>query len=313
MRETVFMFSGQGSQYFQMAAELLANNASFRECMLRLDALARKMSGASVLEAIYSKTKTDVFDRTLLTHPAIFMVEYALARCLMQQGVLPTMTLGASLGSFAAAAIAGFVEEEAALHAVIKQAIAFESCCEPGGMIAVLAQPGLFADSALGEHSELASVNFHSHFTISARQPHIRELESGLRLRAVTSQRLPVSFAFHSRWIEEAQAPFEAFVNAWGNLHGHLPLICCGHAAILTELTGNFFWNVVRQPICFQESIAALERRGSFRYIDVGPSGTLAAFLKYCLAETSHSTVHAILTPYGRDVRNLEALLKDGA
>lgn len=311
MRKTVFMFSGQGSQYFQMGAELFETNDSFRQCMLRLDGLARKMSGQSVIEAIYSKNKAEIFDRTLLTHPAIFMVEYSLAQCLMHRGVMPSVTLGASLGSFAAAAVAGFVEVEAALYAVIKQAIAFESCCEPGGMIAVLANPALSTESFLSEHSELAGVNFASHFAVAARQSSFGKIESELRLRDIAFQRLPVSFAFHSRWIDEAQAPFEAFLKSLGNLRGRLPLVCCERAGVLVELTDGYFWQVVRQPIRFREAIAHLERSGAHRYIDVGPAGTLATFLKYELAETSGSTVHAILTPYGRDGKNLADLLKD--
>jgi bacillaene synthase trans-acting acyltransferase len=311
MLKTVFMFSGQGSQYIHMGAELFATNDAFRQSMTRLDELARKMAGQSVLEAIYSKDKSKVFDRTLLTHPAIFMVEYSLAHCLMQSGVMPSMTLGASLGSFAAAAVAGFVQAEDVLHLVIKQAMALESCCEPGGMLAVLANPEIFAESFLSEHSELAGVNFATHFAVAARQSSLEKIESALRSRSIVFQRLPVSFAFHSRWIEAAQAPFESILESVGPMRGHLPLVCCDQAAVLAELSDTYFWRIVRQPIRFREAIAHLEREGAYRYIDVGPAGTLATFLKYGLSKTSHSAVHAILTPYGRDQKNLAALLKE--
>ena len=89
---TVFMFSGQGSQYFQMGKPLFEGNAVFRHWMIRLDGLAREISGKSVIDAIYSSGKAEVFDRTLLTHPAIFMIEYSLARCLMHEGVKPDLT-----------------------------------------------------------------------------------------------------------------------------------------------------------------------------------------------------------------------------
>jgi malonyl CoA-acyl carrier protein transacylase len=78
---------------------------------------------------------------------------------------------------------------------------------------------------------------------------------------------------------------------------------------VLTDLPDDFFWRVVRHPIRFRETVAELERRGSHRYIDVGPSGTLATFVKYGLPQASSSTVHAILTPYGQDRRNLAAVL----
>src|SRR5260370_39260695 len=93
--------------------------------------------------------KGDPFDPTLLTHPAIFMVEYSLAQTLIHAGVWSDMVLGVSLGSFAAATVAGFIVLEDALTAVMRQSIALKEYCEPWGMTAVLADPGLLADDFL--------------------------------------------------------------------------------------------------------------------------------------------------------------------
>src|SRR5215510_16507257 len=165
------MFSGQGSQYFQMGKALYENNETFRGWMQRLDESALRESGLSVIETLYSTAhgKGDPFDRTVLTHPAIFMVEYSLAETLIEAGVRPDMVLGVSLGSFAAATVAGFIAVEDALTSVVRQAIAFEEYCQPGGMTAVLTDPALFAEQFFRDRCELAAVNFSSHFVISAR------------------------------------------------------------------------------------------------------------------------------------------------
>jgi malonyl CoA-acyl carrier protein transacylase len=89
---------------------------------------------------------------------------------------------------------------------------------------------------------------------------------------------------------------------------GRLPLACCQQTTILSSLPENYFWDVARRPIRFRETIAQLEQQGAHRYIDVGPAGTLATFLKYAVPETK-SAVHAILTPFGFDQKNLAALL----
>ena len=309
--ETVFMFSGQGSQYFQMGRSLYDGNETFRDWMIRLDGLARQSSGGqSVLETLYSdrNSKSDPFDRTLLTHPAIFMVEYSLAQALMSAGVVPDMVLGASLGSFAAAAVAGFVDVEDALTAVIRQAMAFEESCEPGGMTAVLADPALFAEEFLRGRSELAAVNFSSHFVVSAKRTDLAEIEIALKQINVAYQRLPVSFPFHSRWIEKAKPGFVSFMRSIPCGPGRLPLVCCDETATLSNLPADYFWDVVRRPIRFREATARLEREGARRYIDVGPAGTLATFLKYGMPATTRSTVHTILTPFGTDVRNFAAV-----
>jgi bacillaene synthase trans-acting acyltransferase len=309
--ETVFMFSGQGSQYFHMGKALYDENDTFRDWMVRLDDVARRSSGISVIETLYSDVhrRGDSFDRTLLTHPAIFMVEYSLAQTLIQAGVWPDIVLGVSLGSFAAAAVAGFIGVEDALTAVMRQAIALEECCEPGGMTAVLADPALFAEGFLSGRSELAAVNFSSHFVVSARRAELVEIEDALRQHNVGYQRLPVSCPFHSQWMEKAKAPFESFMRSIRCKQGRLPLVCCDQTAILSDLSEGYFWNVVRRPIRFRETTARLEEQAPRRYIDVGPSGTLATFLKYGMRATTKSTAHAILTPYGADQKNLAALL----
>lgn len=307
--KTVFMFSGQGSHYYQMGKQLFEGNAVFREWMIRLDDQVQEISGKRVIDAIYSSRKSEIFDKTLLTHPAIFMVEYSLAQCLMNEGVKPDLTLGASLGSFAAATVAGYIKVHDALAAVLEQAASLEASCERGGMIAVLADPMLYDEEFLNERSAMAGVNFGSHFAVSAAQTDLDMIESCLKQRRVTHQRLAVSFAFHSQWIENAQEQFASFMRLISLSKGALPLVCCEQAATLTELPDGFFWRVVRHPIRFQEAVEQVEQGGRHRYIDVGPSGTLATFVKYCIPEASESTAHAILTPFGQDQKNLAALL----
>lgn len=308
---TIFMFSGQGSQYFHMGKALYDDNDTFRQSMLRLDEIALELTGKSVIETLYSgaHSKGDSFDRTLLTHPAIYMVEYSLAQSLLHAGVYPDMVLGVSLGSFAAATVAGFIGVEDAMSAVVRQAMALEECCEPGGMTAVLADPSLFVRDFLRENSELAAVNFSSHFVVSARRTELAEIEAALKRHNVTYQHLPVSFPFHSHWMDRAKVPFESFMRSIRCRPGRLPLACCDQTEMLSHLSEDFFWNVVRRPICFRETTARLERRGPHRYIDVGPAGTLATFLKYGMPVTSQSTVHSILTPFGADRKNLAAVV----
>ncbi len=302
------MFSGQGSQFFQMGRELFEHNEVFRDSAIRLDAQVREATGTQVLEAIYSRDKSQAFDQTALTHPAIFIVEISLARALLHAGVVPDMTLGASLGSFAAAAIAGFMDTDEALKCVLHQAAALESCCERGGMLAILGSPALFAEACFAG-SELAGTNFDSHFVVSAPQPHLESIEVHLRARDIAHQRLAVSVAFHSRWIDAAQASFESSMHSVRARPGHLPLVCCERAAPLRTLPDDFLWRCVRQPIRFRDTITQLERSGPFRYIDLGPSGTLATFVKYARPSDSQSSAQAILTPFGRDLKNLSAVL----
>ncbi|RSZ60426.1 acyltransferase domain-containing protein [Massilia atriviolacea] len=308
---TVFMFSGQGSQYYQMGKQLFDADPVFRSWMTRLDDLACRIAGHRIIEAVYAAPKSEVFDAIDYTHAAIFMVEYALAQCLIARAIVPDMTLGSSLGSFAAAAVAGYIEPEDALAAVLEQAAAFAASCERGGMIAILADPSLYEDDFLRRHSTLAAINFSTHFAVSAAHADLAPIEAVLRQRGITYQRLAVSYAFHSARIDLAEEQFAWFMKSIPCASARLPLVCCERGAALKQLSDDYFWRVVRQPIRFREAIASLEGQGRHRYIDVGPSGTLATFVKYALPDASASTAHATLTPYGQDLNNLARLASD--
>lgn len=304
------MFSGQGSQYFQMGQALYQEKPNFREWMRRMDAIVFDLSGYSVVDTLYNNShgKNEIFDRTLLSHPAIFMVQYALAQTLIEADIKPDMTLGTSLGAFAAAAIAGYFSVEDALKAVVNQAKIFEAHCQKGGMIAILAAPQLYQENILKNNSEIASYNFSTHFVISAKHDRLKEIEAFLREKHLTFQRLPVSFAFHSQWIEEAKAPYQNYLQSLPHKSATIPMVCCASSTTLNSLTPDYFWTIAREPIRFQQTIAQLEIDGTYEYIDVGPAGTLATFLKYALPSTSTSTVLQTLTPFWFDLKKFTAI-----
>ena len=77
------------------------------------------------------------------------------------------------------------------------------------------------------------------------------------------------------------------------------------------ELTGPYFWNVLRRPVHFRETIERIDREaGPCQYIDVGPSGTLATFVKYILGPSSKSRVWSVLDPFGKNSSALERVLR---
>ncbi|XOS93736.1 acyltransferase domain-containing protein [Brevibacillus laterosporus] len=53
----VFMYSGQGSQYYQMGRALFEQNNIFRSYMYELDAKVRELIGVSVRSELYEINK----------------------------------------------------------------------------------------------------------------------------------------------------------------------------------------------------------------------------------------------------------------
>lgn len=316
-QRTVFMFAGEGSQYFQMGRDLYKQYPLFRKNMLEADRIVQELCGHSVLQLLYEHgySASETFDRTLFSHPAIFMVQYATARVLMDGGLAPDVTMGTGIGSFAAAAVAGHLTMEDALLAVIRQASMFEACCPRGGMLAVLHDRRLYEESlrpTLGKDSEIASFNLPGHFVIAAKQDALGEIAASLRAKGVALQKLPVPFPFHSRWIDVVESPFNRFMWSVTGQPGRIPLMCSFGCQLLTHLPANYFWRALREPVRFHDAIGELENQGTFRYVDIGPAATLSTIVTRTLASSSASSARSTLTPFGHDLKNVSELIQSG-
>lgn len=310
--KNVFLFSGQGSQYFQMGRELFERDDGFRASMQYADGIVRKRCGESVLTTLFAENNTpDIpFNRLVYSHAVIFMVEHALATSLIEHGIRPDVVLGASLGTFAAAVAAGSLDSDTALLAVIEQALAVEDHCEPGCMIAVVGEPVRYLTPELLALCELAASHLTNHRVLSLPRVNIKAVEAHLRRHDTAFQRLPVDFAFHSRWIDAGAASYRAFLQTLQPRPGDIPIVCCAGGELLHGLPVERYWSAVREPILFQQSIGLLESQGTYRYIDVGPGGTMATFLKYGLSADSGSRTYHVMSPFGGDVGRLTHLVE---
>ncbi|KXZ15034.1 acyltransferase [Bacillus nakamurai] len=307
----VFMFSGQGSQYYQMGKELFNHNPAFRQKMLDMDDFAARRTGLSVIKEVYHSAKrlSDPLDRILLTHPAIFMAEYALAYAMEKKGIRPDFVIGASLGEYASAAVSGVLSAEDALDCVLEQAKIIEETCRKGSMLAILGDPQLYQEyPMLYEQSELASVNYHSHFVISGEQEKVREMMEFLREKQIPHQLLPVSYGFHSALIDPAEQQFKRFLDTKSMQPPSMPYISSMSGGIVTDVQKDFFWDAVRKPIRFREALQYAESRQQGVYIDAGPSGTLAAFAKQLLPADSAERIRTIMTPFHKELSHLQQI-----
>jgi acyl transferase domain-containing protein len=206
---TIFLFSGQGSQYYQMGRAFFEAEPVFRRAMMRLDTVFDDLTGQSLLHQLYGAHNPSLpFDDLLLTHPAIVMVECALAEMFMEENIVPHAAMGCSLGSFAAAAVSGWISSEEAVTLAVRQAQAVQSLCEPGVMIAVLAPRNEHEAALTACGATMAADNFENHFIVSARSVDRENIEAYLKSHGLAHQTLPVRHAFHTHWLRTAKQTF---------------------------------------------------------------------------------------------------------
>ncbi|HEV7514701.1 MAG TPA: type I polyketide synthase, partial [Thermoanaerobaculia bacterium] len=199
-RPVVFLFPGQGSQHPGMGADLYRGEAVFRAEVDRSAEILRPYLGLDLRAVLYptgdSEEAARRLSRTALAQPALFTVEYALARLWMSWGITPQAMLGHSVGEWVAACLAGVFSLPDALALVAARGRLMDEQPE-GAMLAVpLAEAELLP--LLGERLALAAVNEPERTVASGPLDAIRELEEKLALRGIAGRRLHTSHAFHS-------------------------------------------------------------------------------------------------------------------
>lgn len=314
-KETVFMFSGQGSQYNKMGLPLYESHAPFRECMDRLDRTFNSLTGHSVVETLYrnSANKGARLDDIFYSHPALFMVQYALAETFKAAGVRPDYVLGVSLGEYAALAVSSVLQPEQALELIVRQVELLRNTCRPGSMIAVLDDASLFDRHAeLYERSERIAVNYELHFTIACSDEALEGIQDFLREKRIMSLRLPVPYAFHSAHIDALKAPYTEVAGGFRLNAPQIPVVSSARGGVLSGISGELLWDVLRLPMDFRGAVLSLPSGRERLYLDLGPSGTLENFCGYLFQDPKAQAVRSVMTPMGNELKKLDEAIALG-
>ncbi len=302
--QTVFLFPGQGSQHHQMARELFEHAPDFRDLMLELDWDYARKEGQSLLECLFGAPARVPLDDIRISHPLLVILEYALATTLYRRGVRPSLLIASSAGEFAAHAFAGRMSIERALAMVSHQAHCAVEQVAPGFLVAVMEPPEFYSDHPeVQALAHLAGLTFPGSILLAGKRSVWDALEALLKARGSVYQLLPVRVPFHSPLVDPMRdawiAPFagDTMRPGWVPVLGQCPapVASLGYAQAL--------WQVVRRPLDFPAVLRGLDRRCAMRFIDVGPAGTLANWVRHGAGQAAAWQTVALLSPWGGDLR----------
>ncbi|HLO48960.1 MAG TPA: type I polyketide synthase, partial [Kamptonema sp.] len=294
-RSVVFMFSGQGVQYANMARELYQNESTFTRAIDDCCELLIPHLGIDLRTVLYpneggEKEAAQQLKQTYITQPVLFIIEYALAQLWMSWGVLPEAAIGHSIGEYVAATIAGVFSLEDALILVTTRGRLMQQL-PPGAMLAV---PLSEQEIQLSEELSLAVINAPSLCVVSGSIKAIDEMQNCLIYKGLDCRRLHISHAFHSAMLEPIIEPFIAEVRKVKLNAPQIPFISNVTGTWITKMEAidpNYWGKHLRETVRFADGISELLKEPKCILLEVGPGRTLSTFARDCLKENTQTIV----------------------
>lgn len=301
-KKTVFLFSGQGSQYFNMYLELFRQDKDFNNLVCELDGLFHEISGKSVVDYVYnpSKKKFESFDDIIFSHLSLLILQYALAKTIMDKGVYPDILVGLSLGEYVALALSEVITVRDAIELVSFQAGLIKENCRNGFMLAILKNTDICEKLSLHDMCEIALENCSGHFVVSGEKSRLNEIFSILQKNEISYQVLPVSYAFHSALLDVVSEDFKMFLKHIEIKKSKIKIFSSISGKYISSIKPGYLWDIARSKIRFKDTIGVLEKDDPLHYIDLSPTGTLHNFVKYNLNNKSQSCISSFNALYSK-------------
>ncbi len=281
-----FMFPGQGAQHVNMGRELYEHEKVFKHevdacCEQLKPLLATDLRDLLYPEPSQQERARELLTETRYTQPALFVVEYALARLWQSWGIQPAAMIGHSIGEYVAAALAGVFSVSDALKIVAIRGRLMQE--QPAGSMLAVSLPEQQVQRLLIGELALAASNAPELSVVSGPTAEIDALSKQLSDEGVHSRVLHTSHAFHSPMMEPV---VEQLLAELRNVRLSAPTI-----PFISGVTGNWisdaqaqdpaYWaKQLRDPVRFSRGIVELQSEPNRILLEVGPNKTLYSLAK---------------------------------
>ncbi len=301
-RPVVFLFPGLGDHAVGMGRDLYDSEPVFAAEVDRCAEILAPHLGVDVRDVLFASVprssgpdframvqrNTAPLDaagqrlaRTEFAQPAVFAVEYALARLLMSWGVHPQAMIGYSLGEYVAATLAGVLSLEDALALVARRAKLIQEL--PAGAMLAVPLPEAEVRPLLDENLSLAATNGPHFCVVAGPEAAVAAAESLLSSRGVACLRLTTTHAFHSRMMAPAVAPLTGIARTLSTSAPAIPYVSNVTGTWITaeDLADPGYWaRHMTQPVRFAEGLTELLREPDRVMLEVGPGATLSTLVR---------------------------------
>ncbi|MCH7685348.1 MAG: acyltransferase domain-containing protein [Planctomycetes bacterium] len=294
----VFVFSGMGPQWWAMGRQLQAEEPVFRAAIAQCDQALRDHVSWSLLEELAKDESQSRINETYIAQPAIFVIQVALSRLWDSWGVRGDATLGHSLGEVAAAHYAGILGLEDAIALVYHRSRLQQRTAGEGGMLSVAMRISAL-ESIVADHDgkvSIAAYNSPESATLSGDAVVLQEISDRLTAEEVFNRILKVDVPYHNRAMDRLRGELIESLQALSPEAAKVNLISTvtGKPVRGDEMTGEYWWRSMRQPVRFREAVDTALQEDHRVFLEISPHPVLSTSISEC---SSKSGVEAVVLP----------------
>ncbi|SFO04772.1 Acyl transferase domain-containing protein [Variovorax sp. PDC80] len=285
--QVAFLFPGQGAQHPHMGRRLYESEPLFREVVDQCCGILQPLLGMDLRQSLFpaeadEAAAQDRLSQTAITQPALFVVEYAVARLWMHRGVQPALMLGHSVGEYVAACIAGVFALDDALALIAARGRLMQEL--PRGEMIAVAMPESELQPWLSQDCSLAAVNDEKLCVLSGTPAAIAAVEQALAAQGTVARRLHVSHAFHSSMVEPALPAFQALVERVRRNAPSIPFVSNVTGRPITDaeaMSAQYWVRHLRGTVRFAQGLSeVLDMPGRVALLEAGPGEVLASLAR---------------------------------
>ncbi|KAL1608443.1 Type I Iterative PKS [Paraconiothyrium brasiliense] len=267
-KDVVWVFSGHGAQWPNMAKELL-NEAVFYRTIESLDELIEREAGFSALSALEQGELGGASSIQILT----YLVQVGLAALLQSKGVEPQAIIGHSVGEIAASVVARCLTIEEGALLVTRRARLYARVEGQGGM-ALVNMPFSQAKQEL-QHKKCIVAAIDSSPTSCVISGGVAELErylDELKRRSIKMFPVKTDIAFHSPMLEALATPLrDALKDAISPQTATIPIYSTSSLDARTDALRDIdYWlqNMI-EPVRLNDAVCAAAVDGYRIFLEV--------------------------------------------
>jgi 8-amino-7-oxononanoate synthase len=279
---TGWLFTGQGAEYPGMSRALCERSAAYRDALADVDEAMAPHLGRSIRELLLGDD--ELIHTTEFAQPAIFAVEYALARVLAAVGIEPAWVVGHSFGEYAAATHAGVFDLDDACKLVVARGALMQALPADGAMLAVRATVAEVRE-AIGEDSTvvLACFNGPQDLVLSGPSATVDRVRERMEAREMTARPLGAAHALHSPLMKPAADEFYAVVGGVPHRAPTIPIYSTLLGRVVEageEMDADYWAGQIVEPVRFDDAVVAALESEPTHLIEVTPRTVLAPLIR---------------------------------